>query len=189
MSWSYLRWHFGRKFRAAHPLAHTNPSRLGMTHLPWNWSTEQWIPSDRGAGRPIIAEVMQQLQHHGWSEQEVFAVHLALEEAVVNAMLHGNRAEPGKQVHIICKLSDKRVWIEVGDEGPGFRPDEVPDCTQPENMEVPSGRGIMLMRSFMSRVEFNSCGNRVVLEKLRAGLAGSSVSQAAASASFSIEPL
>ena len=59
------------------------------------------------------------------------------------------------------------VWIEVVDQGPGFDPDMVPDPTCDENLEKPCGRGILLMRSYMSQVEFNSQGNCVTMEKLR----------------------
>ncbi len=58
-----------------------------------------------------------------------------------------------------------RIIIE--DEGNGFRPEDVPDPTEDENLEKPCGRGIMLMRAFLSVVEYNERGNRVVLEKNR----------------------
>jgi serine/threonine-protein kinase RsbW len=55
----------------------------------------------------------------------------------------------------------------VEDEGDGFDPAQVPDCTLEERLDVPSGRGVMLMRSFMTRIEYNAKGNAVVLEKRR----------------------
>jgi serine/threonine-protein kinase RsbW len=57
--------------------------------------------------------------------------------------------------------------VEIADEGSGFNPEQVPDPTDPENLECPSGRGIMLMRSYMNRVEYNAAGNKVVMEKHR----------------------
>ncbi len=59
------------------------------------------------------------------------------------------------------------MLIEIEDEGTGFTPEEVPDPTSIENLEKPCGRGIMLMRAFMSRIEYNDQGNRVILEKVR----------------------
>jgi serine/threonine-protein kinase RsbW len=70
-------------------------------------------------------------------------------------------------VHIACKLSPQRIWFEITDEGPGFDPADVPDPTNDDNLDYPSGRGIMLMRSFMCRVEYNASGNCVVMEKHR----------------------
>jgi serine/threonine-protein kinase RsbW len=92
-------------------------------------------------------------------------VRLALEEALVNAIKHGNGLDPNKQVHVVCQISAEKVRIVIEDEGIGFRPDDVPDPTEDENLEKPCGRGIMLMRAFLSTVEYNERGNRVVLEK------------------------
>ena len=57
--------------------------------------------------------------------------------------------------------------IEIRDEGPGFQVKEVPDCTKDENLDKSSGRGIMLMRNFMTFVEYNAKGNGVTMEKTR----------------------
>jgi serine/threonine-protein kinase RsbW len=100
-------------------------------------------------------------------QHDVFGVHLAMEEALVNAIRHGNRLDPGKQVQFACRMTPDLVRIEITDEGDGFDPSSIPDPTDPEHIEAPSGRGLMLMRSFMSRVEYNDVGNRVVMEKER----------------------
>ena len=93
---------------------------------------------------------------------------MALEEALVNAIKHGNGMDPAKQVQIDCRFDDDGVRIVIEDEGPGFDVTAVPDPTAEENLDKPGGRGIMLMRSFMSHVEYNELGNRLVLEKRRA---------------------
>jgi serine/threonine-protein kinase RsbW len=98
----------------------------------------------------------------------VFCVQLAMEEALVNAIKHGNREDATKQVRVHCALSAERIRIEISDEGPGFDPTAVPDPTDDSRLEVPCGRGLLLMRSFMSLVEFNAAGNCVVMEKHRA---------------------
>jgi serine/threonine-protein kinase RsbW len=66
---------------------------------------------------------------------------------------------------VICTISPDLFRIDITDEGDGFDPALVPDCTQEDRLTVPSGRGVMLMRSFMTRIEYNAKGNRVVLEK------------------------
>jgi serine/threonine-protein kinase RsbW len=92
---------------------------------------------------------------------------LALEEAIVNAIKHGNRMDPNKSVRIHCEVDPSRIYVEVEDQGPGFNPSDIPDPTAIENLEKPGGRGIMLMRAFMTRVEYVGKGNQVQLEKVR----------------------
>ena len=75
---------------------------------------------------------------------------------------------PARRVAIVCRIGANLVHIEIEDQGPGFRPEDVPDPTDEENLENSSGRGIVLMRSFMSHVEYNDVGNRVIMEKQRA---------------------
>ncbi len=138
-----------------------------MSEERWNWWTDQWIASEHSEGRRVQEEVLEQLERHTWTEHEVFGVRLAMEEALVNAIKHGNRLDATKRVRVACKLSPERFWIEITDEGPGFKPEDVPDPTDPDRLECTSGRGLMLMRSFMTLVEYNEAGNRVTMEKAR----------------------
>jgi len=138
-----------------------------MSDASWTWSLERRIPSDTGQGRRIMDEILDQLRQGQWEDRELFGVHLALEEAVVNAIKHGNQHSLEKYIHVHCKIACDRVWIQVTDEGEGFELYEVPDPTADENVDRPSGRGIMLMRNFMCRVSYNEKGNRVVMEKAR----------------------
>lgn len=132
------------------------------------WSLDRRIASDLAAGRAIQEEVLGVLESHGWPSGCVFGVRLAFEEAIVNAIKHGNQHANDKHVHVVAKLLPDRLWLQITDEGPGFDPSAIPDCTEDERLDVPSGRGIMLMRSFMCHVEYNESGNRVVMEKRRA---------------------
>jgi len=138
-----------------------------MTDQPRLWQCERVIPSQSGAGRRVQQEILDQLLRQRWGPRDIFCIHLALEEAVANAIKHGNRHDPAKCVHIRCLLWPDRVRIEIADEGAGFRLSDVPDPTRPDRIESPTGRGIMLMRSFMSRVEFAPPGNSVLMEKTR----------------------
>jgi serine/threonine-protein kinase RsbW len=134
---------------------------------PAAWRREIELPSERGCSRLVTDDLLEQLGVHGWSPSDIFAIHLAAEEALVNAIVHGNRLDPAKKVRVSCHVSPELVRIEITDEGEGFDPSIVPDCTLEERLDVPSGRGVMLMRSFMTRIEYNAKGNAVVLEKLR----------------------
>ena len=118
----------------------------------------------------VVNRVLQKLQAEGYSQQDSFAVRLAMEEAIVNAIKHGNRNDPTKHVCISYELraatprpEAKCIVIEIEDQGSGFRPDEVPDPTASENLEHPNGRGLMLMQRFMNWVRYNEQGNRVTM--------------------------
>ena len=133
-------------------------------------STEEFdvtIPSDTAKGREVQEQIVGGMESRGYSPRDVFGVRLALEEALVNAVVHGNRLDPAKRVRVECHVSPDIVRLEVTDEGEGFDPESVPDCTLEERLESPSGRGVMLMRSFMTRIEYNAKGNSVLLEKRR----------------------
>lgn len=125
------------------------------------------IPSDTAAAQQIQERIVALLESLDYSTRDVFSVRLALEEALVNAIKHGNRMDPRKTVRIDCLVNSSSVRIEIEDEGSGFNLADVPDPTTDENLERPCGRGIMLMRSFMTTVQYLGCGNRVVMEKLR----------------------
>jgi len=133
----------------------------------WTWQCDQVIPNDTVVGRRLLEELLHQLEAQHWARRDIFGIHLAVDEALVNAILHGNRLDETKHVHFCCWLSPRKIRVEITDEGPGFDPDTLPDPTDSAHLERPCGRGVMLMRAFMSRVQFHDCGNHVVLEKVR----------------------
>ncbi len=136
-----------------------------MTQTGWEHTEDQTIPSDSMAGKQVIDQLLGKLAELEWNESDVFGVHLAVEEALVNAIKHGNQNDKNKNVHVHYKASPESIHIQITDEGAGFNPDDVPNPTEDENLELPSGRGLMLMRSFMSSVQFNGQGNQVTMEK------------------------
>jgi serine/threonine-protein kinase RsbW len=138
-----------------------------MSTEQWTWQCEHRIPSNCRDGRRVQDEILSELDRQHWAPHDLFSVHLALEEALANAIKHGNHSDCGKSVCVRCRLWPDRVRIEVADEGPGFSLSSIPDPTSPTYLHAPSGRGIMLMRSFMTRVEYNDRGNQVILEKRR----------------------
>ncbi len=138
-----------------------------MSQTSGDWSISVSIPSAQAAGKGIVEQVRQQLEEAKWGARDVFGVHLAVEEAIVNAIKHGNRHDASKQVRVACRVTTEKFWIEIIDEGAGFDPSQLPDPTADENLECPCGRGVLLMRNFMTRVEFSEQGKRVVMEKHR----------------------
>jgi serine/threonine-protein kinase RsbW len=112
---------------------------------------------------PVVAE----MTLHGYSERDVFGMRLSLEEALVNAIKHGHRHDPNKKVTVRYQINRAAVEVEVEDEGPGFNPNEVPDPLAPENLERDCGRGLLLMRNYMTTVRYNARGNAVSLSRKR----------------------
>lgn len=109
--------------------------------------------------------MLEQVSRHGYSGAASFAIKLALEEGLCNAIKHGNCLDPRKKVHVAFEITAERAEITIRDEGPGFNPQAVPDPTVDENLEKPSGRGLMLMRAYMDHIRFNAAGNEVVMVK------------------------
>ena len=130
-------------------------------------TAEVTIPSDLSEARRLQEDIEAALQTARYTDRDIFSIKLALEEALVNAIKHGNQMDPDKRVTVSYTVTPERFEIRITDEGPGFNPADVPDPTSEENLEKPSGRGIMLMRAFMTRVDYCGRGNRVLLEKDR----------------------
>ena len=134
------------------------------SRAPW---IEKVLPTNLGVIRASEREILALLAGLGYNDDHRFAVRLAFEEALVNAMKHGNRMDPRRSVRLAYRASEECVEIRVTDEGPGFRPNGVPDPTRDENLQRPCGRGIMLMRSYMDKVAYSPSGNEVLMVKYR----------------------
>jgi serine/threonine-protein kinase RsbW len=130
-------------------------------------ATEVTIPSDLGEARRVQEMIEEALTSNGYTEHETFAIKLALEEALVNAIKHGNQMDPDKRVFVVFLVTAERFEIRITDEGTGFNPEDVPDPTAIENLERPCGRGLLLMRGFMTHVEYHGRGNSVSMSKVR----------------------
>jgi serine/threonine-protein kinase RsbW len=111
--------------------------------------------------------LLHQLSRFGYGDDDVFAAHLAFQEAFYNAMKHGNKMNSKEKVKIDCLISSDRIEISMTDTGSGFDPDAVPDCRVGENLFKTEGRGLLLMRSYMDVVEFNEIGNSVHMVRYR----------------------
>jgi serine/threonine-protein kinase RsbW len=92
-------------------------------------------------------------------------VEIAVQEALENAIVHGNHEDPGKHVHVSCRYESGEVLIVVRDEGQGFDINQVPDPTSQENIQSSHGRGIYLMKALMDEVQFEEGGVVVCMRK------------------------
>src|SRR5437764_13285715 len=115
-------------------------------------SVEFVIASDLLEARRVQEVIEGQLRQHHYEDKEIFGIRLALEEALVNAIKHGNQMDRGKKVYVRYRILADRIDIGVADEGGGFNPEEIPDPLADENLERPSGRGLFLIRHYMSDV-------------------------------------
>ena len=109
----------------------------------------------------VCRGILTKLKANNFSEDDIFAVHLALEEAFLNAVKHGNKMDPAKEIKIDYSVKADKVEISMTDEGNGFNPNVVPDPRCGKNLYKTNGRGLFLMCSYMDTVEFNKQGNRV----------------------------
>jgi len=126
------------------------------------------IPSDLDEARRV-QEAIEGVVKAAFAEHEAFAVKMAVEEALVNAIKHGNQLDPAKTVTVTYVLHPERFEVRITDQGPGFNPDEVPDPTAPENLERPCGRGLLLIRYYMTAVTFQDDGRTIAMHKRRDG--------------------
>ena len=106
---------------------------------------------------------------YGVSEDYYGNILVAVTEAVNNAMQHGNKLDPGKKVNLAFLAGEDSLSFEVTDQGSGFDYKNLPDPTNPENLEKPHGRGVFLMRHLADKVEFSDDGRSVQLNFLIAG--------------------
>lgn len=136
------------------------------TAIPGATSVE--LHRDRAVIDRLIEHVLELARTHGFEDGSLFAIRLALEEAITNAFEHGHEHIQDETILVEYRVDPHSVDVAVQDRGPGFNPDKLPDPTAIENISKPSGRGVMLMRAYMTEVRFNPPGNRVRLIYRRA---------------------
>jgi serine/threonine-protein kinase RsbW len=112
----------------------------------------------------IVEKVIDELALELGLKEEVYGkILVSAMEAVNNAIVHGNKTDTKRNVKIEFIYKKKELFISVEDEGQGFKPQEIPDPTKPENIENITGRGVFLMSKLADSIEFNEKGNRVTM--------------------------
>ncbi|HSZ55501.1 MAG TPA: ATP-binding protein [Tepidisphaeraceae bacterium] len=124
------------------------------------------ISPERDNRREVQNRILEAVKANGFEGQNFFAINLALEEALTNAIKHGNRLDPKKKVKVSAKVSPRRFEIRIEDQGAGFNRKSVPDPTVAENIEKCSGRGILLIEAYMTEVSWDRGGRRLKMVKL-----------------------
>ena len=127
---------------------------------------QQSIPSQISAIAPFIEQLMRFIRNLRKPDGSEVDIELALQEALANAVIHGNHEDAHKRVTVICRCSiHGEVSITIRDEGQGFNNGAVPDPTVSENRLSTHGRGVYLMQSLMDEVSFEEAGAVVHLRK------------------------
>lgn len=121
------------------------------------------IPATRPAINELRAAIDRRLGEVGYGRADAFAVELAFEEAMSNALHHGSGDRPEATIEVLHHIEPGLIYIRVADEGPGFDPHSLPDPTLDANLTSLGGRGLLLMRAYMTEVHFNERGNVVTL--------------------------
>jgi serine/threonine-protein kinase RsbW len=103
----------------------------------------------------------------GFGEDESLNVGLAVREAAINAIMHGNKQDPAKVTNITLEVKDGELIAVVRDYGAGFDPDAAPDPTEADNLLMTSGRGLLLIRAFVDSAEFQQMdvGMQITMKK------------------------
>ena len=124
------------------------------------------LPSNVDMVSPFVDQLMRFISRFRVVDGENFEIELALREALVNAIVHGNGEDPDKRIYVNCRCTtDGEVSITVEDEGNGFDHQAVADPTSPDNRLRTNGRGIHLIRRLMDEVDFEQGGSVVHMRK------------------------
>jgi serine/threonine-protein kinase RsbW len=113
----------------------------------------------------LVEDILEKMESLGIYDDIPMELRLAIEEALTNAVKHGNKLDPEKKVLIRIETFPDSVQIEVEDEGAGFDTGKVPSPTDDENIWKTSGRGVFLIRHFMDKAEYSEGGRRLKLCK------------------------
>ncbi|MBC7910117.1 MAG: ATP-binding protein [Pyrinomonadaceae bacterium] len=123
------------------------------------------LPSDLSLMNGVLHYLIERVAKLGLIKPERSNLFIALDEAFVNAVKHGNKNDHSKLVRITAELSPKEARFTVEDEGEGFAVQEIPDPRDPENLFKTSGRGVLLIYNIMDEVKYNERGNRLTMVK------------------------
>ncbi len=123
------------------------------------------LPSDLSLMNGVLQYLLERVSRLGLIRPERSNLFIALDEAFVNAVKHGNKSNPQKLVRITAELSPKEACFTVEDEGEGFDIHQIPDPCDPSNLFKSTGRGVLLIYNIMDEVEYNAQGNRVKMVK------------------------
>ena len=113
----------------------------------------------------VQESVLALMKDFEYSDHDLFSVRVAFEEALANALLHGHQGDEMNKIEVQWYVDNEFVEIDVIDQGRGYDPETIPDPTANENLTLPSGRGLAMIRAFMCEVSVNERGNHVNMKR------------------------
>jgi serine/threonine-protein kinase RsbW len=124
------------------------------------------LPSSLELIPGLISRFIKEIGVLSLGHDDIFDIKLSLEEALVNAIKHGNKMNPEALVGFRADIKDGKLTLEVRNSGPGFNFGSIPDPTAEDKLEKVSGRGVFLIKKLMDEVEFSDCGRTIKMIKL-----------------------
>ncbi len=127
---------------------------------------EHKLPASPDSVKEILEDILKELGARHCHCGDLNEIKLALQEALNNALSHGSEMDTSKAISVRTSFDEREgLHIIVRDQGPGFAPEDIPDPTDPENLQKPGGRGVFLMQQLMDEVEFRDRGREVHLRR------------------------
>jgi serine/threonine-protein kinase RsbW len=140
--------------------------RTRPTILPFlKEKIEFLIPSRIEWMHEVLPYLIERTAHLGIIKPSTSNIFVALDEAIANAIKHGNKCDPNKRIHIVAEITAQQARFTITDEGEGFDLKSLPNPTDPDSIMRPCGRGVMLIYHIMDEVRYNTRGNQIVMIK------------------------
>lgn len=132
----------------------------------WTFNSENSFNSDRNT-ISLVEPILLNLKNTFLIPDEKFYnIMIAVTEAVNNAVNHGNKLNPDKIVKFIVRANNDKMYIKVTDQGEGFDPNNIADCTDPENLLKSSGRGVYIIKELMDEVDIDSSSKGTIMQMI-----------------------
>jgi serine/threonine-protein kinase RsbW len=128
---------------------------------------ERIVQGTRDAFDSIQQKILTLMVDAGYVDDDIFAMRISLEEGLANALLHGHQGEEDSPITVRWYCDACFVECVIVDQGRGYDPESIPDPTADENITLPSGRGLAMIRAFMDEVTVNEQGNRVTMKRFK----------------------
>jgi len=124
------------------------------------------LPSDLKIIPATTRDIIKKIKSNDISEDDLFDIRLALEEALINAIKHGNKQDRNKNVLLKITINPGKATMQIKDEGEGFDYEKLASPVEPNNLKKPYGRGVFLIKKLMDSVEFFDGGSGIKMVKL-----------------------
>ncbi len=130
----------------------------------WIYNSQNFFKSERNSIELVDPILLNIKNTFLISDEKFYHIMIAVTEAVNNALIHGNKLNPNKTVEFTVKANNDKLLIKVSDQGEGFDPNNIADCTDPANLLKTNGRGVFIIKELMDEVNIDSSSQGTNLE-------------------------